>query len=150
MSKRKRNDLSLADKYEVVKLLDQKISQYEIAKKLGCSQSQVSRNSSKREDRRTQFDSNANPSRKRQRTGKAEDIETDLSQWFAHARSREIPITGPILEEKARDFATHMKKDDFTPSSGWLSRWKERNSINFKRVHGEQKDANYLTINFIV
>lgn len=71
MSKRKRNDLSLADKYEVVKLLDQKLPQTEISKKLGCSQSQISRISSKREEIRNQYHSNSNPERKRQRTGKS-------------------------------------------------------------------------------
>jgi hypothetical protein len=32
MSKRKRNDLTLADRYEVVKLLDQRLTQTEISK----------------------------------------------------------------------------------------------------------------------
>jgi hypothetical protein len=36
--KRKRKDLSLADKYEAVKLLKKNIPQTEISKKLGCSQ----------------------------------------------------------------------------------------------------------------
>jgi Trp operon repressor len=37
MSKRKCNDLTLADRYEVVKLLDQKLTQTEISKRLGSS-----------------------------------------------------------------------------------------------------------------
>ncbi|XP_033761525.1 tigger transposable element-derived protein 4-like [Pecten maximus] len=139
--KRKRNDLTLADKYEVVKLLDQKLSQAAIAKKLDCSQSQVSRISLKREDIRTQFEANSNPHRKRQRTGKDSDVETALSTWFTDARARDIPITGPILEGKAKDLASHMKKEDFTPTSGWLSRWKQRNGITYKRICGEKRDA---------
>ena len=43
MSKRKLNDLSLADKAEVIKMKDQRMSQIEISKKYGCSQSQISR-----------------------------------------------------------------------------------------------------------
>lgn len=39
--KRKRRDLTLADKYEAVKLLEQKLSQAEVAKQMGCSQPQV-------------------------------------------------------------------------------------------------------------
>lgn len=39
--KRKRRDLTLADKYEAVKLLEQKLSQAEVAKRMGCSQPQV-------------------------------------------------------------------------------------------------------------
>ena len=61
MSKRKRNDLTLADHYEVVKLLDQKLTQTEISKRLGCSISQICRINSKEDDIRTQYESNSNP-----------------------------------------------------------------------------------------
>ena len=139
MSKRKLNDLSLADKYEVVKLLDQKLSQTEISKKLGCSQSQISRISAKRDDIRNQYESNANPDRKRQRSGKSGDVETALTTWFTNPRSRDIPINGPILEEKAKDLARELNQPDFNPTSGWLSRWKIRNSIVFKNNMGKRK-----------
>lgn len=139
--KRKRNDLSLADKYEVIKLLDQKMPQTQIAKKMGCSQGQVSRISTNRASIMEEYESNSNPERKRHRSGKAADVEDALSTWFTHARSRDIPLSGPVLEEKASDLAKKLDKPDFKPSSGWLSRWKERNNIVFKRQHGEKKDA---------
>ena len=141
-NKRKRNDLSLADKFEVVKLLEQKtMSQTEIAKKLGCSQGQVSNISQKRDEIRAEFEKNANPDRKRQRSGKASDVEGALSQWFIDARARDIPLSGPILAEKAADLAKTLGKTDFNPTSGWLSRWKGRNNISYKKLHGEKKDA---------
>ena len=143
--KRKRNDLSLSDKYEAVKLLDKKISQVEISKQLGCSQSQVCRIASKREEIRIRYESNeSNPERKRQRSGKAEDVEGALSQWFNNARARDIPVSGPILAEKAKDLAKHLNREDFNPTNGWLSRWKERHNIVYKRIHGEKKDADLI------
>ena len=39
---RKKADISLADKFEAVKLLEQKVPLLEIAKRFGCSQAQVS------------------------------------------------------------------------------------------------------------
>lgn len=140
-SKRKRNDLSLADKFEIVKLLDQKISQSEIGRKSGCSQSVVSRIAGKREEIRSQYETNCNPVRKRQRVGKAADVEIALSEWFEHARAKDIPLSGPLLQEKAQDLAKELGKDNFVATSGWLSRWKDRNAIVFKRLHGEKKDA---------
>ncbi|XP_069108937.1 tigger transposable element-derived protein 4-like [Argopecten irradians] len=139
--KRKRNDLSLADKYEVVKLLNQKTSQTEIAKKLGCSQSQISRISAKKEEIIASYEASNNPDRKRQRSGKSADVETALYTWFKDDRARDVPISGPLLEEKARDIATNLDVPNFNPSSGWLSRWKTRFNITFKRLHGEKKDA---------
>lgn len=140
-TKRKRNDLTLRQKYDIVKMLDQKFSQKEISIKYECSQPVVSKISKTREEIRTQFESSVNPDRKRQRTGKDEDVENALSQWFTNARSRDIPLSGAVLTEKAKDLAKHLNKDEFQPSSGWLSRWKGRNSIVYKKMHGEMKDA---------
>ena len=81
------------------------MSQTEIAKKLGCSQGQVSNISKKRDEIRAEFEKNANPDRKRQRSGKASDVEGALSQWFIDAWARDIPLSGPILTEKAADLA---------------------------------------------
>ena len=38
-----------------------------------------------------------------------------------------------------------MGKTDFIASNGWFQRWKTCKNIVYKRVHGEQKDANQLT-----
>ncbi|XP_053406971.1 uncharacterized protein LOC123546025 isoform X12 [Mercenaria mercenaria] len=141
--KRKRNDLSLSDRIEVLKLLEQKLSQVEIAKKLGCSQAQVSRISADRDKIKAKIKSTSEPERKRQRFGKAVDVEQALSTWFTEAKTQDLPISGPILEKKATELAKQLNKKDFKPSSGWLSRWKKRNSIVYKRRQGEQKGWTY-------
>lgn len=133
--KRKKTDLTLAQKYEIVTWLDQKMTQKEISTKLGCSTSTISKIAAKRDEIRRQYETNPNLDRKR--TGTASDVEKALSTWFNNARSRDIPVSGPLLTEKAKE----LKIDDCQASSGWLSRWKVRNSIQFKRQHGEQKDA---------
>ena len=139
--KRKRNDLALSDKFRVVELLDQGKTQMEIAKSLDCSQAQISRISRSRAEIRAEYESNTNPDRKRHRTGKAPDVENALNVWFADARARDIPINGSILAEKSEALAKLMKKDDFKATDGWLSRWKKRQNIGFKPLHGESKDA---------
>lgn len=63
-TKRKRKDLCLADKYEVIKLLDQKMPQTQIAEKMGCSQGQVSRINNNRDTIIEEYHSNSNPERK--------------------------------------------------------------------------------------
>ena len=140
-NKRKRNELSLADKFEAVKLLDKKLWQVEIAKRLDCSQPAISKIAKNKEAIRADFLANGNPDRIRHRSGKAADVEGALTEWFKHARARDIPLSGPILAEKAKDLAKHLNYDDFNPSVGWLARWKQRNNIAFKRMHGEKKDA---------
>lgn len=140
-SKRKRFDLTLADKYEVIGLLDRRLSQSEIARRHGCSQSQVSRISKQREDIQQRYMTNPNPDRKRQRFGKSAEVELALSAWYDHAKSHDIPISGSILQEKARMFAFQLNQLDFEPSNGWLSRWKIRHGVSLKKAHGEIKDS---------
>lgn len=80
------------------------------------------------------MESNANSRRKRVRTGKDVDVEKALVEWVKNARQQDIPISGPILTEKAKYLATQMNKPDFTPTNGWLDRWKDRNNIVYKKI----------------
>ncbi|XP_041366979.1 tigger transposable element-derived protein 4-like [Gigantopelta aegis] len=144
-NKRKRNDLCLAQKYDAVQLLIKKTPQAEIAKKLGCSKPQVLRIFNMRDEICAQYLANTNPERKRQRTGKAANVEKALSEWFSVARQKDIPISGPILAAKAKDLAEKMNIDHFNPTSGWLSQWKERNTIVYKKLHGEKRMSQLLT-----
>ena len=83
--------------------------------------------------------SNKNPTHKRASKSTQEDVEDALSQWFEQAKSRGLIITGPMLREKAKNFGKIMNLN-FDPSSSWVTRWRERNSIVFKRKHGEKQD----------
>ena len=145
MSKRKRTDLSLADRYEVVKLLDQKTPEVELSRKIGVSTSQICRINGKKEEICQQYKTNANPERKRQRTGKAGDVETALKTWFQDARTCDILISGPVLEEKAKDLAQALQNTDFVPMHSWLARWKARNQIVYKRQLSKKKDPDHAS-----
>lgn len=70
------NGMPIADNCEVVKLLDLKMSPAGVVKILGWSLSQIS---SKTDGIWTQFELNANPSRKWYRTGKVAGVEKTLS-----------------------------------------------------------------------
>lgn len=95
-SKRIRQDVSLAQKYKVIQLLEQKVSQSEIACRLSMSQLSVSVITKKRSQINEDFESCANPFRKRQRTGNSATVDC-----LNGSRPRDIPLNGPILMEKA-------------------------------------------------
>ncbi|XP_061188771.1 tigger transposable element-derived protein 4-like [Saccostrea echinata] len=139
--KRKRTVLTLSTKYEIVKLLDQKVSQSEIGRRYGIAQSSISTISKNRTKIKENYESCGNPERKRQRSGNKAHLDSALKEWFQTARQRDIPISGPILQEKAAQFAKQMNVTDFNASKGWLSRFKARENIGFKKLHGEKKDA---------
>ena len=55
------------------------------------------------------------------------------------AKSKGLLSIDPMLREIAKDLGKIMKVD-FDPSPNWVTRWRERNLIVFKRKHGEKQD----------
>ena len=74
---------------------------------------------------------------KKLRTADFADVDNALIIWFKQARSQQVPISGPILMEKAKEIAEHMGLPSFSGSTGWLDRFKSRHGIVFKNVCGE-------------
>ena len=139
---RKRTDLTLRQKVEIIQLIqEKKLSQTEIAKRFECSQSAVSRIVKHKDEILAEADSNQPRSRKRKRSGKASDVEDALYKWFVDVRSRDAPVTSAVLEEKANHLAGVLGNTEFIATNGWLCRWKLRHGIKFKKLHGEKKDA---------
>ncbi|XP_041082893.1 tigger transposable element-derived protein 4 [Polyodon spathula] len=145
MAKRICKTLALAERVEVLKKLDNKESQTSIALSFGVNQSAISRIQKNKEKILEEWQNNGNPHRKRNRAGKAGDVEAALLQWFIQAETRQIPVSGPLLMEKANRLAQGLGLLDFKATSGWLERWKERNSIRFKKQRGEKQEAGVFT-----
>ena len=137
----KRKDLTLNDKMRVLEALDQKKKQSDIAKSLGISQTQVSWIGGKREELTKKWKENANPDRKRDRAGKSQEVDVALYRWFNQAQEKGLPVNGPLLREKAEKLAKTMNMPNFEATNGWLQRWKERNNLSYKKLHGEQASA---------
>lgn len=83
---------------------------------------------------------------KRLRHCKNEDMEKALYLWFTQMRGRHVVITDAILTEKARYFGNQMAVENFTYSSGWLTRFKARYSISMKAVCGESEGVDPVTV----
>ena len=49
-----------------------------------------------------------------------------MLKWFTSMCGNIIPINGPILLEKAHEFAKVFNYNNFTASSGWMRGCKER------------------------
>ena len=140
----KRKDLALSDKVQVMKELENKTSQKLVAAKFHVSRSQVSRIWKTREKILENHCNNINPSIKRARGSSQKDVEEVLLRWFTQAKSRGLEISGPMLQQKAKDLAQTMGIS-FDPSISWVQRWRERQGIVFKRQHGKKQDHDSVT-----
>ncbi|KAL4090345.1 hypothetical protein QTP88_025202 [Uroleucon formosanum] len=68
------------------------------------------------------------PRRKRFKASSFPEIEHGMTKWIKRVRDYNLPISGPLIQEKAAEFAKNL---DFTfqASSGWLEKFKSRNGI---------------------
>lgn len=94
-----------------------------------------------KDDSTSKLSVQANPTRKRIRNGNNSKVELALSRWFELMTARGVRINGPILMEKSKELAAKLGTPDFKPSNGWLSRWKKRNNIVYKKASGEKASA---------
>jgi len=70
-------------------------------------------------------------------------VKAALTTWFIEARA--IPISGPVLEEKAKDLTQALQQPDFNATSGWLSRWKTRNNSLQTTSRREERLRSYCS-----
>lgn len=82
------------------------------------------------------------PKAKRMRTAKHEDVESALLEWLKKNRNSNIPISGPILIEKAKSIAEGLGIENFACSSGWLWRFQNRHGITSQKICGELNKVN--------
>ncbi|XP_043827309.1 tigger transposable element-derived protein 3 [Dromiciops gliroides] len=134
--KKKLHALSLAEKIQVLELLDEsKMSQSEVARRFQVSQPQISRICKNKEKLLADWCSGtANRERKRKRESKYSGIDEALLCWYHIAQAKAWDVTGPMLLHKAKELADLMGQH-FVPSIGWLVRWKRRNNVGLGARH---------------
>lgn len=148
-SKRKRKDLSVEEKQTLLKLFDEDkgcsqrflSSKYNLS--LGCINNLM-------KSRDSILNSNLNTKQKRKthlRSGYQ--VDAILYEWFQIQRTRNISVSGDILQQKALQLAKHLGNHAFKASNGWLSSFLSRHMISSKRIIGESKtvDERYV-LNF--
>ena len=151
-SAKRRNDLSLKMKYEVIKSYEREptIGSRKLAETFKCGRTQIQTIVKNKETIKAMYESNASDKlsqyRKRTRNSEYADINEALYKWYQLATSRNIFPDGKILMEKATDIANKLGVDTFKASNGWLTRWKQRHNIKQRTVSGESGDVSSETV----
>jgi hypothetical protein len=89
---------------------------------------------------------NACKKRKTSKESTIAELGTLLFTWCQQARASNIPIDGTILREKAKIIAVQLNIDYFSAYNGWLSRFKYRHGLVFKKLAGESAEVSVKSL----
>ena len=144
----KRKILSLNDKMKVIQMNRAGKSCRKIAEEFGVGKTQVQNIVKEKALIETEVASGSNLKNKYTKLRKTgnEEINDTIWKWFCEVRSRNIPVTGKLIQEKARSVASERQIVDFRASNGWLEAFKRRNNIRLAAISGEGNDVDVNTV----
>ena len=148
---RKRKVLSIEQKLEICELVKKGTSYDEIMKTYGIGKSTIS-DIKKKEQEFKEFVSkkaqlgikNADKVTKGMKTGSNNELDQALYLWFRQCCEKNIPVTGPILLEKASAFYNLLYPDatkSFSGSTGFQWRFCNCFGIRNLAITGEKLSA---------
>jgi len=83
-------------------------------------------------------DGQINSKRSRIQTARFKEVDEALYDWFRSVRRDNIPLSGTLIMEKAKEYAERLGIQNFAASKGWFDRWKMRHNISLKAISGEE------------
>src|SRR5699024_4347588 len=140
MATTKRKMLSIEEKGAIIARLENGESNASLSNEFGISHSTVTTIWKNKEKIKCAFNDNL-LKLKKLRSSTHPDIEAALLQWFKDKRSKGIPITGPLLQQKAEEFGKALGKQDYKCSESWIQRFRARHNIVPGKISGESANV---------
>ncbi len=144
-----RHDLTLEEKISLLKDKDNGMTYRKLAEKYNVSLGAVTKIMKRRDEYLSDYEDNQNKETKRKiKDNVTQQIDQAVYEWFCSQRAKNIPISGPLIQERARQIAEQLgvPDDQFKGSNGWLNRFKVRHSVVFRKISGESAKVNTTTI----
>ena len=104
-SKRKHNEVTLKIKYNALKDLEKGHLTKDVAKEYNIPTSTLATWKKSKKKIMEAFENSSLKRQRRVKTDKYDKLNDALFKWFKSMRGNNIPINGPILSEKAHEFA---------------------------------------------
>lgn len=145
MAKRCQKELNLEEKIQLIRKSGGR-SQKSLADEFGISRSSVQNVLKKKDALLQAYEDNEPAQKKRRNACRFQDVNDEVWTWFCRMRAANVPISGPLLQERALCIAAAAGVSDFKASSGWLHKFKQRHNINCAVLSGECKSVNPETV----
>lgn len=132
--------LSLSDKLKIVNASESGKLRNQIQSEFGLAESTYYTIIKSKELIKSQcFEGHENI--KRSRLSEFSDVEKCLLEWIKQTLDKNIPIDGPLLKQKSKDFATKLGIENFSASNGWLEGFKKHYDVTFKKAARESRSV---------
>jgi hypothetical protein len=69
------------------------------------------------------------------------DIEEARNTWFSIVTDQGVHVSGPVLKSTSEESAKKLGHNNFKATDGWLSQWKCRFGIKFKKAYSKNDSA---------
>lgn len=135
-----RKSFSVKEKAEIVFKIEKGSKQADICREYSLQKSTVATIWKNRETIKRAYEQNTTKVKKLRKPTR-DDVDSALLKWFTLQRSRNVAISGPLLQVKANEFAKLFDIEDFACSQGWIDRFKKRHNITFGAICGEAADV---------
>ncbi|CAF1470575.1 unnamed protein product [Rotaria sordida] len=126
------------------------LSQRTLAERYNISLRSVSNILKRKEEYLHDYETNQNQNVKRKfKSFDSVKLDQQVYEWFVHQRSKNIPISGTILQEKAREIAKLLGDNfgEFKASNGWLEKFRRRHNISHRVISGESSSVDITSVN---
>ncbi|XP_041512663.1 jerky protein homolog-like [Microtus oregoni] len=149
--KRKRVVLTIKDKLDIIKKLEDGGSSKQLAVIYGIGETTV-RDIRKNKEKIITYASSSDSTsllakRKSMKPSMYEELDRAMLEWFNQQRAKGNPVSGPICAKRAEFFFYALGMDgDFNPSAGWLTRFKQRHSIREINIRNERLNGDEAAV----
>ena len=126
---------TVAQKVELLDLMKKGVARPELCRAYNIPSSTLHHICQAEAQIREVYKQNGDPNRLSVRKTPYHQLESELSKWIVAVQARNIPINGPIVQERALELAEALGADGFTASNGWLARFKKRENLDFQGRH---------------
>ena len=143
MASTKRKTLTLEERVKVVKAHEAGESARKISERITCGKTQIQTVIRNKAAIMQEWEKGGSSKRKylTARRTLYGNLNDHVWQWFCTAHSKNIPMTGRLIQEKATMLAVAMGHVEFTASNGWLDSFKKRHDIKASVLSGEAADV---------
>jgi predicted DNA-binding protein YlxM (UPF0122 family) len=138
-----RHTLTLSEKAQLIREHEDNSSYRTLADKYKISIGSVSNIVKRKAEYMACYEQNENSTKKRNLR------DEQVYEWFVTQRSKNIPISGPLRQERARQISLQLggaSAGTFKGSNGWLQKFRTRHGIKHRAICGESATVDPTTV----